>query len=99
MDYELAKKLKETGFQMDEIITPGELKSMASIGSWMDTDGREWKIPTLSELIEACTKPFQLIVMQNGYVTAICLADTGTAVQGPTPEEAVANLWLVINKK
>ena len=62
-------------------------------------------LPTLSELIEACYKEgiyFELQGYNNEW-----LAFDGTQLtkefnkkgEGKTPEEAVANLWLALNKK
>lgn len=59
-------------------------------------------IPTLEELIEACGNEFaNLGRTENGWVA---LADRPgleipVTAQKPTPSEAVANLWLALNKK
>jgi hypothetical protein len=68
------------------------------------------KIPSLSELVEACPK---IIKNHNGDLFLFSL-DWGSNWQagyswydeeyeqhglGSTPEEAVANLWLALNKK
>ena len=68
------------------------------------------KIPTLSELIEACGKPnrkgnpyFRSIhqLTQKKWIAYGWLKDNEDKIfaQGTTPEEAVANLWLELNKK
>jgi hypothetical protein len=55
--------------------------------------------PTLSELIEACEKPIQLIIMDDGGATAMHLIGRGLACTAVSPLEAVARLWLALNKK
>lgn len=110
MNYETAKKLKEAGYSQTmrsgTIVTDGLL--------YEDNEGPHMDnayAPTLSELIEACPK----IHPQEGYIFNFnlnwyegrwyaeyeftdgwCEGEGGT---GSTPEIAVANLWLAINKK
>lgn len=59
--------------------------------------------PTLSELIEACGEGFGQLEKQEGYweCTGRDLTDgiIITFQQGSTPEEAVARLYLALNKK
>jgi len=129
MNYELAKRLKDTGF-------PQEFK----LGSWCceshGDDAYEKKCqcygdllvyaPTLSELIEACGEKFKQLnyhkmKRKSGY--GLChtpdegIVDMNVVGQwtararlgkehenhkkrwGHTPEEAVANLWLALNRK
>ena len=57
-------------------------------------DGECMYYPALEELIEKCRKPLQIIIMSNGYVSVLFLGGDGLIQQAPTPEEAVANLWL-----
>jgi len=74
------------------------------------------RIPTLSELIEACGEGFSELVRSNNYITKPmwlaypseeafnksdndCVLDCCGYEIGSTPEEAVTNLWLAINKK
>lgn len=86
MDYELAKQLKDAAFtQVYHYDDQGRR-----------TDFREPEVvalPALSELIEAC-KP--LILRVGGASTASFGSFVAT---GTTPEEAVARLWLALNKK
>ena len=94
MNYELAIKLKEAGFPHVRV---------SSEKIWVNDD---WQSPTLSELIEACNKdgktfsslnyPEKNIWRATGYHNK---KDIYGDCYGPTPEEAVANLWLEINKK
>lgn len=70
-------------------------------------DALFYKYPTLSELIEACREKFKRLVYdpaelrEAGMTWFACSTkesghkETG----GQTPEEAVANLWLALNKK
>lgn len=53
-------------------------------------------IPTLEKLIEACGDFAALCKASNGSWTAESWSDH--EVTGPTPIEAVANLWLALNK-
>lgn len=85
MNYELAKQLKEAGFPQSR-----DGVEFISIKGQM-----EYFIPTLSELIEACGDSFEeLTKIENNWVV------TGGYQEGKgsTPEEAVANLWLELNK-
>ena len=94
MQYELAKELKDAGFPMDY-----ELDNFTEFdkqGNWINID--------LSELIEACGHYFyQLTKEDDGSWT--CASINGYPKSGfgvtnsPTPEEAVAKLWLALNKK
>ena len=69
-------------------------------------------LPTLSELIEACGRDFDRIELNKDYVhpeydkwTCDGLVrikpnhQTTLRFEGKTPEEAVAKLWLELNKK
>ncbi len=95
MNYELALQLKEAGF-------PQKGK-----GHFETTKLDEpYYIPTLSELIEACEDDnFHLL---SGSIVGAYIewqAYTGFARMpkhigvGTSPEEAVAKLWLALNKK
>jgi hypothetical protein len=60
--------------------------------------------PTLSELIEACGENKFILEIENGdcvakYYEDVELENWWVYGTGSTPEEAVAKLWLVINKK
>jgi hypothetical protein len=58
-------------------------------------------VPTLSELIEACEERFWKLTKRlnaTGWV-AIAKAPNGGNANGSSPEEAVARLWLALNKK
>jgi hypothetical protein len=107
MNYELAKELKAAGFPLKQIyagapVTAGQ--NTISIGDI------EYEIPTLPELIEACPKQmgaatFVLSSSKQGREWVACYFDFGTNrgaelnETGKTPEEAVARLWLALNKR
>ncbi len=99
MTYELAKKLKDAGFPFKKCSFP-DYPSGCSAELFY-----EYHFPTLSELIEACGAPFGLVYSHSGKLWSaytnkqkkgIWLGKDDT---GNTPEEAVANLWLELNKK
>lgn len=94
MTYELAKELKDGGF-------PSECWEITSlVGAKVEA-----MTPTLSELIEACGEG--RLLLERCYDTAksgldvveYWIAQQGmNREQGATPEEAVARLWLALNK-
>ena len=92
MNKELTKKLKDVGF---------ESKDSALINSSSpDKDG--YITPHLSELIEACGNKFSSLENWSANFVAIGYERQGGIEhkgKGKTPEEAVANLWLELNKK
>lgn len=101
MNYELAKKLKEAGFPQKGIYegTTYNLSDIKKVG----VNIGDVYIPTLSELIEACGDDFEVI--WKGWGSTKWLAAPRTSYgdpedysEGCTPEEAVANLWLELNK-
>lgn len=86
--YELAKQLKDAGFKGSE--------------KWED-NGDFFKsptpTPTLTELIEACGKKFKHLDKEGNKWYAYNISGYAKDEGGATPEEAVANLWLSLNKK
>lgn len=97
MTYELAKQLKDAGFPIPDCpawIINGDGPMGAVI--WKDK-----YIPTLSELIEACGDEWiKVYNLENNH--AHWVADRvfpHTHGHGSTPEEAVSNLWLALNRK
>lgn len=101
MNYALAKQLKDSGFPNREHLATGVAVN----------DNGAWISPTLSELIEACPR---IIENQDDYYCWFflnCFHDAWFAgyqeddrepeirVEGATKEEAVAKLWLELNKK
>lgn len=97
MNYELAKQLKEAGF-------PGA-EHWCIYHEWNDHHDECDYYPTLTELIEACmindycfemggrSHWWAIVRDKNNQKAIVSVQDA------PTPEEAVAKLWLVLNKK
>jgi hypothetical protein len=95
MTYELAKQLKDAAF-------PGSQNWWDMKDHFVETPDHEEQ-PTLSELIKECGSGFGKLVRVSekaGFwayppdVTGIGLPGVQ---EGPTPEEAVAKLWLSLN--
>ena len=85
MNYELAKKLFEAGFPQSQ----------------MQKDGCfDYDFQNLSELIEACGEDFSHLTRlgeKNWYACALSTEEDDFE-KCDTPEEAVADLWLRLNK-
>lgn len=106
INYELAKQLKDAGFPQVKEPTYGQ-------GYWYSENGGEGVyIPTLSELIGACGDWFfRLTQIEDGKSWVAGGVTPGYKWKnsdrqpitylglGPTPEEAVAKLWLELQKK
>ena len=93
MTHELAKQLKDAGFPQEGNKYQGPQKEAGEA----TLSNELVLIPTLSELIEACGDiSFSLNKTNTGFWIESVKGDTETY---PTPEEAVANLWLALNKK
>lgn len=96
MTYELAKELKEAGFKYDwctdmAATPPTDCPSTCEqMGCY----------PTLSELIEACGEQFRYLI-RDGEKSWRAWGIQGYELKHNylTPEEAVARLWLALNKK
>lgn len=97
MNYELAQELKDAGFPKIGFLIVDTLS-----------------YPTLSELIEACGNPLMLMWFEGNKEERInwetdhkgkwqafndTYSDCSHEASGKTPEEAVAKLWLMLNKK
>lgn len=94
MTYELAKELKDAGFPQG---LPRGLNDVY--------------FPTLSEIIEACGDRFVKLEKSTRQTGEREISDCWVAMgllqepkeyiarQGATPEESVARLWLLLNKK
>ena len=111
--YKLAKQLKDIGFTQDGM---GSLYNGHSSMEGYNNDYEEIYFPTLSELIEACGKPFrqlekyeytenrelsyrwEALALEDSPVNSRRFVDSFIG-KGLTPEEAVAKLWLELNKK
>lgn len=108
MNYELAKKLKEAGFPQPIYAGINFFDGTDDTPlKWMDffpyRESEYVKIPTLSELIEACGQDFVVLKkLENGWYAASDKTDfpDGNRIEVAgwgTPEEAVANLWLSLH--
>jgi hypothetical protein len=86
MNYELVKKLKDAGF-------PFDFKE-----SKMGDD--TYTFPSFSELVKACGESFQMLTVRSPSVNRFFQAysQENDTAEGKTPEEAIANLWLRLNK-
>lgn len=104
---DLAKELKEAGF-------PQKWREGMSFydvsGSYFENGCSEYnhevaakdgvKVPTLSELIEACGEMLDALAnYHNGFWCARHPDQKFNSPLGRSPEEAVARLWLALNAK
>lgn len=106
MNYELAKQLKDAGFPQK-----GAGSKIANPHAHDDDESVEITYaPTLEELIEACGDRFLGLLkhddksgwtaLKNGDVLFLKdFSENPDLMLGSTPEEAVARLWLALNKK
>ncbi len=96
MNYELAKELKQNGFDQGPENFQGTYFLDEELGGVV-------YMPALPELIDACGKTFKKLWRHsNGSWSAhggTKLEGDSIQKDGQTPEEAVARLWLAINKK
>lgn len=89
MNLKLAQELKDAGFPQTH--NDGDIIFAAQVGKDL------LHYPTLEELIEACAKPITIYIEDNN-----CDAEqAGSEIcgHGSSPTEAVARLWLALNKK
>jgi hypothetical protein len=102
---ELAKELNCAGFpnirdvqhrQGREFLTPDGRISVYSLGEAAPTE--DWFLPTLSELITACGEKFFSISLYCGKWRCAASGYEGYDDLYSTPSEAVARLWLALNK-
>lgn len=120
MTYELAKELKDAGFEQWDIHGDGryDLTKLSDdpknkwVGRYMTGYSKEELvsytaiIPTLSELIEACVHDDAYFDLKRELDVWIAETPHGTLENhrplrgfGQNPDEAVARLWLALNKK
>ncbi len=93
MNYELARKLKKAGY-------PQTGRAMNIYGKKYKGTFAEYRKPLLSELIRACGDEIEAIERSgDGNWHAKMTGSNLMFPPGSTPEEAVANLWLELNKK
>ncbi len=115
MNYELAKQLKDAGFKQDGsngfITDKGIFESLFDCDYCPEVFGQPTSnknnayVPSLSELIESCGDGFFGITRDNNHGN-ISFKASGDPMAfdifegyGNSPEEAVARLWLELNKK
>lgn len=119
MNYELAKKLKDAGFPQDSnwgvtgrsalYFEPSPQDSCPILKERHIENDSGTKIPTLSELIEACSESFYELRRLNQKYHSMPIDGMVWEASSPeitpmlyvasTPEQAVADLWLALNKK
>lgn len=101
MTYKLAKKLKQAGFPQENW---EKWREIGLIPKYEGEGKNEVLIPTLSELIEACGDGFFTLVRRfddksdDTYWFAYEGSEKGYGMPYLTPEDAVANLYLKLNK-
>lgn len=112
MNYELAKKLKDAGYKL-KVKMYRAVKKDNTLMTMGDITGNEKEgedyifFPEVHELIEECGDKFEYLNRVNGGSWVAGTKDSpreetlgdSNYVSGKTPEEAVANLWLELNKK
>ncbi len=89
ISYELAKKLKDAGFSQEKLEHHNCQNCACRV--------KDAYVPTLTELIESCGDNFR--TLEKGRTDGWYASGNGAGEAGSTPEEAVANLWLELNKK
>lgn len=107
MNYELAKELKDAGFpQMDNTdyfyrkYPTGEYHRYTSaLLSEIEAGTDRIACPALSELIAACGQDFERLQYRAGNKLWLASGTDTITTPKKTPEEAVARLWLALNKK
>lgn len=107
MDYQLAKELKDAGFPQRPANGNEPYPQYTGYGTGFvypaEGDNPEVYVATLEELIEACGEDFGSLnkignVWDAEPITGLSPDGVG-ALSGNSPTEAVARLWLELNKK
>ena len=101
ISYELSKKLEDAGYKPKSPLG-WYINEAGYFGSGINEKNGVY-CPTLPELIEACgswrsVEQLPLRNINEGYIYKAMSWD-GDSDEGSTPEEAVAHLWLELNKK
>ena len=111
IDYKLAKKLKDVGFpQKGEgkyYLDGGKGFLEPDVRLNANEGSLSVYIPTLSELIDACGDEFDALKKGRGFIMGeiILFKATGrnnkciVLIEGKSPEEAVAKLYIKLNEK
>jgi hypothetical protein len=107
VSFEIAKRLKIAGFPQrfhSGYAFNEQGLTVRLVGEWQPkAKDTGLSIPTLNELIKACGERFGGLEhnpheTRNRFRAYLQLPDTLSGY-GDTPEEAVARLWLVLNKR
>lgn len=110
MTYKLARQLKDAGFKQRNGFHLGAKMNGFFAPTEMETPEDFAYEPTLSQLIEACGDRFKCLFTETfEYEPSSVRIDwvcdglleepiTMYRARGSTPEEAVASLWLALNK-
>lgn len=111
IDYKLAKELREAGFPQGwrEGMSYYD-RNCVYVASGCSEYNHDldvgWKIPTLEELIKACGERFYNLIQSDDVWIAASVEEEekdkwifSGSETGKTPIEAVARLWLALNKK
>lgn len=98
ISYELALKMKEKGFPLYQSADLGTnpKEGESTIVGHMKVGGVFLKLPTLSELIEACGNKFFSLTLAFSDEWEARPYYKGKVFKGSTPKIAVANLWLAL---
>lgn len=102
MNYKLAQELKDAGFPQlgSGKFLPDESFPYPQSGHDNHVNPERWvKGPTLEELIEACSKEFRYLIRDiDGQWRCWGVL---RELQGrySTPQEAIARLWITVNKE
>ena len=112
MTYELAKQLKTAGFPQPSDDFDGDYLEPNKYATYEERVGSAVYLPTLSEFIEELGWHFVQLerweddddvpyfVATNAYPESqLDVEGKRFVTKGKTPEEAVAKLWLALNKK
>ncbi len=103
--YELAKELKEAGFPFIEF--NASIHGTDRFNPDLESETGYLAIPTLAELIKECKGGFGKLCYYEyadnedleNMKWCVYSNEVASGIQGSTPEEAVARLWLALNKK
>jgi hypothetical protein len=107
ISYELALELQEAGWPQDVGMRPVSSEKLNTYSELLEAE-KEPVFPTLSQLIEACGDRFHSLGLRlpkgnkpvpKWHVASQTPASFTHEAMADTPEEAVARLWLALNKK
>jgi hypothetical protein len=91
----LVRQLKDAGFPVVTFTPQEGVEHRAT--DWAVGDGTVVQTPTLAQLIEACVM-FQRLTYDAEHDRWHATGSTFTG-DGTSPEEAVAHLWLQLNRR